>query len=299
MDPVITQTGLYLIPVLYMVCFGGLAYTLASALREGSRSYADVYAVDAAREFEDLFLFIPPKRIADFARVASVLSFLLLFFLFGNFESRSGMTSGGFFGILGAVIALNAPRLILRILKRRRLERFNEQLVEALLSMSNALKAGFSILQSCESVVREGRNPIAQEFGLFLQQTRVGMRFEDAMEALEQRVGSEDLTLMVVAIETARQTGGNLTEVFERIAATIRERMRIEGRIRTLTAQGRLQGVIAGATPLLLALAMSALDPGMMHSFFSSPIGMGTLSAILVLELIGAFVIRKIVAIDV
>ena len=116
---------------------------------------------------------------------------------------------------------------------------------------------------------------------------------------MDQRVVSEDLTLMIIAIETARQTGGNLTEVFEKIAATIRERMRIQGRIRSLTAQGRLQGIIVGSMPLLLMLAMTGIDPIMMKAFFTSHAGWFMLGVVVVFEVLGALVIRKIIRIQV
>jgi tight adherence protein B len=128
---------------------------------------------------------------------------------------------------------------------------------------------------------------------------RVGMSMEDGLESLQSRVGSQDLALMVSAVEIARQTGGNLTEVFEKIAHTIRERMRIELRIRTLTAQGRLQGVVVGLMPLLLGVAMFFLDPAMMMAFFHSWLGVSVMVAVGVLEVMGFLVIRKIIHIDV
>ena len=165
--------------------------------------------------------------------------------------------------------------------------------------MSNALKAGFSLQQAIELVVKEGQNPISQEFGMYLHQMRVGLPMEEALASLQKRVGSDDLALMVAAFETARQTGGNLTEVFEKIAHTIRERLRIELRIKTLTAQGRLQGVIVGAMPLLLGVAMFFLDPVMMMAFLHSGVGLAMLAAVIILELLGALLIRKIIKIDV
>ena len=95
------------------------------------------------------------------------------------------------------------------------------------------------------------------------------MKFEEALRKMEERVGSEDLTLMNQSIEIARMTGGNLTEVFEKIAATIRERMRIQQRIKSLTAQGRLQGIVVGAVPALLLFMMTLVDPKMMMPFFT------------------------------
>jgi tight adherence protein B len=116
---------------------------------------------------------------------------------------------------------------------------------------------------------------------------------------MEQRVGSEDLTLMVLAIETARQTGGNLTEVFEKIGSTIRERMRIQGRIRSLTAQGRLQGIIVGAMPFILMIVLTLLDPVMMSAFFHSKVGLMLIGMVVLFVMLGGLVIRKIIRIEV
>ncbi len=289
----------WLLAALFGCCFGGLAWALLSALREAMTAYTEVYAEDTARALEDVFLFIPPLQVLRIARIAAVAVFIALFLLFGSFASARGLLIGLFFGLLGGAGTLQAPRLILQALRQRRLQRFNDQLVDALGRMGNALKAGFSILQAFESIVQEGQNPIAQEFGVFLHQIRVGVRFEDALHELAQRVGSQDLTLTVRAIEVARLTGGNLTDVFDKIAATIRERIRIEGRVRALTAQGRLQGLVVGAMPVLLLAAMSLIDPRMMMGFFTSVPGIALLALALVLEIAGALLIRRITRIEV
>ena len=116
---------------------------------------------------------------------------------------------------------------------------------------------------------------------------------------MEERVGSEDLTLMVRAIETARLTGGNLTEVFEQIAATIRERLRIEGRIKALTSMGRMQARVVSMIPVIIFFAMMAIDPNMMKSFIGSGTGLGMIAFAAVLILFGGVVIKKVVSIDV
>ncbi len=286
------------IPLLFMACFGLLSYLLLQGVREGLQNYNQVYAQATAQQYEDLFLFIPARRLADIARAGAVLVFILLFLLTGDF-TPTGALRGGILGGAAAVGALFVPGVLVRLLRRRRIERFNLQLVDALVSMSSALRAGFSILQAYESVVKQAQNPIAQEFTMFLQQVRVGVRFEDALHNMETRVPSEDLTLMNQSIEIARQTGGNLTEVFEKIAATIRERLRIEQRVRSLTAQGRLQGIVVGAVPVGLLVIMTLLDPGMMLPFFASRIGIGLLVLVAVLELGGVLLIRKIVSIKV
>jgi tight adherence protein B len=289
---------LWVVPGLYLLCLGGLTYFILQSFRTAASDYATAYSETTSRQMEDLFLFIPARRVLELASASAAISFLAGFLLFGGFDGSS-FTVGLVLGGVCAGFGWTIPRTVLAVMRKRRLQRFNIQLVDSLVNMSNALKAGFSIQQAIELVVREGQSPIAQEFGMFLHQTRVGMRMEEAMESMQARVGSDDLALMIGALETARQTGGNLTEVFEKIAHTIRERMRIEMRIRTLTAQGRLQGLIVGAMPLLLGVALFFLDPGMMLAFLRSGFGISLLLGVLVLETIGALVIRKIIKIDV
>jgi len=299
METILTISGPWLLPLLFAGCFGGLAFAMLHTVREALREYSETYAVDTARQLEDTFLFFPPRRIYEIALISSITVFFLFFLIFGNITTTRGWISGLLFGLAGGFGALNTPRVILAILRKRRLQRFNEQLVDALTSMSNSLKAGFSILQAFESIVEEDQNPISQEFSVFLHQTRVGVRFEDALDELGERVGSEDLILTIRAIETARITGGNLTAVFDTIAETIRERIRIQGRIRSLTAQGRMQGLVVGSVPIILLFVMSLLDPRMMMSFFSSAVGLALLAVVIIFEILGALVIRKIVNIDV
>lgn len=289
----------WLIAGLYALCFAGLTHTFLQALRAGAENYASVYTTQTARQFEDIFFFIPPRRILEIAWTAALACFVLLFFLAGDFASPGGMAGGAFAGALGGGLVLALPRRVLAFLKARRLTRFNEQLTDALMTMSNALRSGASILQAFEHIARQNQTPISQEFGLFLQETRVGVKLEEALGNLGRRVGSEDLLLMIGAIEIARQTGGNLTEVFEKIAATIRERIRIQTRIRTLTAQGRMQGIVVGAMPIALALAMFAINPTMMRAFFLSPLGLAICVAVVGLVTLGAFLIRRIMAIDI
>ena len=165
--------------------------------------------------------------------------------------------------------------------------------------MSNALRAGFSINQAFESVAEGTDAPMRQEISLFLQQLRVGVPFSEALEALERRVGSEDLTLVCTAIDIARRSGGNLTEIFDTIAETIRARLRIRQHVRTLTAQGRLQGLIIGAMPFLLGIGMAIFKPSLMMPFVCSLAGAGTIAAVVLLVALGGWMIRRIVTIDV
>ncbi len=288
-----------LISALFAVAFAGLTVVLMRALGEGAERYTGAYSEETARQFEDVFLFIPPRRIAEMGYAAAISVFLLVFLVSARFDSARGIATGLAVAAACGGATLAAPTALLGLLRRRRLARFNLQLGDTLVSMSNALKAGFSLNQAFESVVREGERPISQEFDLCLQQTRVGVPFSQALDHMGERVASEDLRLVIVAIETARRTGGNLTEIFEQLAATIRERLRIEGRIRTLTAQGRLQGIIVSLMPVVIGVALLIVDPELMLPFLHSTEGMLTLAVMAVLISLGGLTIRKIIRIDV
>ena len=191
----------------------------------------------------------------------------------------------------------NGP--IARWLDERRRTKFNDQLPEALATMSNALRAGFSISQAFESVVEQGENPMSEEFAILQQQLRIGMSFEDALESMSQRVGSDDLTLVTTAILISRKTGGNVTEIFDKISETIRGRMRIERKVKTMTAQGRMQGIIVSVMPIFLGVVMTVLKPNLMIPFICSLTGVASIAAMIVLITVGWLIIRKIIKIDV
>ena len=281
------------------LCLAGLALVILRALRAGAGHYAGEYSDATARQFEDIFLFIPARRIAEIGWACAGAAFMLCALPLLDPRNPALTAAGLAMGLLAAAAAFQLPRHILLVLKARRRRRFDEQLVEALGQIGNALRAGFSITQAFESVVKSGENPIAQEFEVFLQQMRVGISFSDALNNLVARVGSEDLDLVCSAMDISRRTGGNLTEIFDKIALTIRERMRIERRVMTLTAQGRLQGTIVGAMPLVVGVAMTFFRPGMMIPYLKSPGGLAGVAAVVILVTLGGLLIRKIIRIDV
>ncbi len=289
----------WLAPGAAALAFALLAFVLLRALASGAGSYTGQYSDATSRQFEDLFLFIPARRIAEAGWACAIAAFLLFALLLFNPRQPALSLIGLAAGAVAGTTAFQIPKHVLLILRNRRRRRFNEQLVEALGQISNALKAGFSITQAFETVVANGEAPIAQEFDVFLQQMRVGISFSDALQNLDRRVGSEDLELVCSAMEIARRTGGNLTEIFDKISLTIRERMRIERRVMTLTAQGRLQGIIVGAMPLAVGVAMASFRPEIMLPYLRSPNGMAAVAAVIVLVTLGGLMIRKIIRIDV
>ena len=279
--------------------FLGFAVTFVSALNDGAGNYSDQMGRETSREFEEVFMFIPPAKIARLGRIGAIAAFFLFFIPLFSFTSILSTVVGIALGLAAGAFVFTLPGKFVKFLRNRRRTKFNEQLVEALGTMSNALRAGFSVNQAFESVVENGEKPISQEFEVVLQQLRIGMSFEDALASMDRRVQSDDLTLVVTSMDIARKTGGNLTEIFDRISETIRGRMRIERRVRTLTAQGRMQGIIVSAMPFLLGIAMTALKPDMMIPFLTSLGGIGCIAATIVLVGIGWMIIRKIIKIDV
>ncbi len=264
-----------------------------------SNRYRERYLEETAVELDDILIQMPPGRILDVSLAVSALAGFLALVGLGVITRNWSWPKAVFVACLSAGLAFPAPRFYLRFRKRRRLERFNEQLEDALLSMSSALKAGFSINQAIEAVAAENRPPISIEFRLLIQEIRLGVPLEEALQNLCDRMRSDDFELVATAIITARQTGGELTTIFERLAAMIRERMRISGRLKALTAQGRLQSYIVGAMPFLLMFVLNYIAPDMMSVFFNSIAGIGMILGATVLVVIGFFSIRKITDIDI
>ena len=279
--------------------FLGFAVTFISALNEGAGNYSDQMGRDTSREFEEVFMFIPPAKIARLGRIGALAAFFIFFIPLFSFTSFISTAAGIALGLAAGAFVFTLPGKVVKFLRARRRAKFNEQLVEALGTMSNALRAGFSVNQAFESVVDNGEKPISQEFEVVLQQLRIGMSFEDALASMDRRVQSDDLTLVVTSMDIARKTGGNLTEIFDRISETIRGRMRIERRVKTLTAQGRMQGLIVSAMPFLLGIAMTALKPDMMIPFLTSLGGAACIAVTVALVGVGWMFIRKIIKIDV
>lgn len=286
-------------PLSVGLAFSGFAYMFIDALNEGTGNYASQMGEQTSRQFEEVFLFISPAKIARLGRLAALAAFFLFFIPLFSFTNIASTVSGVVLGLLAGAFVFTLPGRYVQILRNRRRTKFNEQLVDALGTMANALRAGFSINQAFESVVETGEKPISQEFSVLLQQMRIGMNFDDALASLDKRVGSDDLTLVCTSIDIARRTGGNLTDIFDKISETIRGRMRIERRVKTLTAQGRMQGLIVSCMPLLLGIAMMVLKPDVMKPFLFSLKGCICVGITLMLVIVGWLFIRKIIKIDV
>lgn len=198
-----------------------------------------------------------------------------------------------------AVIGWVTPLFILNRNINKRLKKINSQLGDTIAILSNSLKAGHSFFQAVDSVSRELTGPMADEFAKLQKEISLGVNTEIALENMVNRVGSDDLELMVTAVLIQRQIGGNLAEVLDNISETIRQRIRAKGEIRTLTAQGRMSGWIISLLPFFLAIAISIISPQQMKTLISSPIGIIMIIIALIMEFMGIVFVRKIINIEV
>jgi len=166
---------------------------------------------------------------------------------------------------------------------------------DALGLVANSLRTGYGFMQALDMVSREMPAPIAPEFGRVLKEMNLGLSTEDAMSNLTTRVNSDDLNLVITAVLIQRQVGGNLAEVLDNIANTIRERVKLKGEVQTLTAQGRISGMIIGGLPFALGVFIYVINPGYMQVLFTNPMGKIVLGVAFVSQVFGMLIIRKIV----
>ncbi len=209
-------------------------------------------------------------------------------------------TAGRWWGVLPALAGLLcAPALVLRHMRRRREQQFDAQLPELLLALAGALRAGAAVQPALRHIVAQSPAPLSQEFGLMLREQRLGLGFQQALQQLRRRMPTESCGLVVSALVIAAQTGGNLADTLEGIAQTLRARLHWLGRVRALTAQGRLQSHVMAGLPLFLLLVLSRLEPQAMALLWQTWYGWLVLAAVLLLEGLGIFWIRRVAAIDV
>ena len=198
-------------------------------------------------------------------------------------------------GLLGYML----PKLYMGRGKSKRVEKLNEQLPDALTMLANALKSGFGLMQSMDLVARELEHPIATDIRRMLQDINVGAATDEALQNLARRSGSSDLDIVVTAMLIQQSTGGNLAEILETVGHTMRERIRIRGEIKTLTTQQVMTGFIIGMLPVLLALAISVINPDYIGLLFTRTAGQVMIAGAVMMEMFGMFVIKRILAIEV
>jgi tight adherence protein B len=203
------------------------------------------------------------------------------------------------FGLIGGVVGFYIPRFYIRFLQGKRLNAFNNQLGDTIVLLANALRSGYSLLQSMETASHEIAQPMAGELQRVTREVGLGLTVQDAMANMLRRMPSDDLDLLITAINVQHEVGGNLAEILDNIAHTIRERIRIIGEIRTITAQQRLSGVVLAVLPVILAFVMYLLNPQYISRMWQDICGLMMLFVGGIMIIAGYFVIQKITDIEV
>ncbi len=268
---------------------GLIGWVAAKAFRKFWSEYQSTFSESATNNLGDMFMFVDPHRLFIFNIVGVVIVPVIVWLLSHNVIASIATMIG--------MIAL--PAFIYKTIKKNRFKKFEQQLPEALMAIASNLQAGASLQMAFEGLISEQPKPLNQEFELLIRQTRIGVDMETGLSNMEKRLPIPDFIIVVSAIKIAREVGGNLIEVMEKLADTLRRKASMEGKIDSLTSQGRLQGKVMTGLPILLGVVLMQIEPEAMGKLFTTPVGWGTLAVIVVMEILGYLTILKITSIDV
>jgi tight adherence protein B len=247
-------------------------------------------APDLATELARADLRLTPTEYVLVNFGTMLIGFVLGFILFHQYLVLS---------IVGGFVGMMAPRFYLRYLQRKRVSAFEKQLGDTLTLLGNSMRTGYGLLQSIETVSRELAAPVSTEFARVVREVGLGLTLPEALENLLRRVPSDDLDFVITAINIQYEVGGNLAQVLDSISHTIRERVRIIGEIRVLTAQQRLSALILTILPIISGLLIFMVNPSYMSELWKSTCGLAVMVAGAILMVIGYFVVQRIANIPV
>jgi tight adherence protein B len=275
-----------------VAAFGCCVLLFALGMRTvtaGVRRYQEVFSAQARGNLEQMFLFIDPGQLWTLNGIVLLSAGAVGWLLSGN----------AIVALVCCGIGFCMPKILFAFFKWRRTQQLRQQLPDAVMLIAGSLRAGASLQAALDQMVAEMRGPVSQEFELFLREQRLGVNFDDALIAFEARVPMEEMAMLSTALKISRDTGGNLAETLERLAYALRQKLTIEGKIRALTAQGKLQGILVGSLPFLMIVVLFKMEPDDMRPLFTTWYGWATVGFVVVMEFFGAILIRKIVTIDV
>lgn len=278
-----------IIACLASISAGIFSWLFFLQMHEKLSYYKEIVSEMTTNKFSELFLFIDVSRYFYYY-VGAVLIFPVII------TELSGDIS---LGVLSFVAVLFSPYLILKFLIKKRLKKFEQQLPDALIMIAGSIRSGASLPIALDSLVKESSPPLSQEFSLLVRERKLGLNMDTALENMERRLPLEDLSMFLSAVRISREIGGNLAETLESLAETLRRKLVMEGKIDSLTAQGKLQGIVMSSLPIFLMIALLKLEPAAMGMMFTTKIGWVVLVMIFLMQILGFLAIRKITEIDV
>ena len=272
-----------LIILLIFGSIGALAYELIPFIL-GRYSHLQSKRMEtASKELHKMFIYTEKRRLLSVFTVMplalATLGFLMLHNLWGVF--------------IGAGLGLLLPKIWIKNIGKKRQQDFGKQLVDAFMLLSSSLRAGMSLSQAFEVLTEEMPAPISDEFALVIKENKMGVPLEDCLTHLKHRMPMDDLELFTTAVSIARETGGNLTEILANLVYTIREKRKLDDRVRTLTVQGRMQGAIMGLLPIVFAIFIYFTNPQNFDVMLNDKLGQMLICWAVISEIIGIILIKK------
>lgn len=264
-------------------------YALLVSCERFWQRYREAFTERASFNLADMFLFMDPRRLFSVNALVLVLVPLALWFLTGN----------PVLSVAALAVIWLLPNRLYQWLKRRRVDRVQSQLPDGLMMVAGGMRAGLGFAQALETLVRDTAPPLSQEFALVLRKQHMGMKLEEALAHFNERIPVQDVTLFVSAVNIAREVGGNLAETLALLAETLRRRLIMEGKVRSLTAQGRLQGIVMALLPVAIVGFLALAYPDTMRAMWHTPLGWGVIGIAAVMEYLGYLMCRRIMSIEV
>lgn len=274
-------------------CAGLAIYPLFYALWEMSSHRVERYqqskVEEATKALEDIFIDIKPKWLNMAYGIGPVVVGPVVF----------AASNSLLIALAGAVVGLVLPDFLVKQSQAARRRKFQSQLVDALFILSSSLRAGLSLTQAFEQLETEMGPPASQEFGLMIKAHRLGRTLEESLQGLNERMPCEELNLITTAVLVARETGGDVTNVISQLVTTIREKKKLNDKVKTLTLQGRLQAYIMSVLPVLFAISVHSFKPNYFEVLLNDPIGQFLLAVGGGLWLVGMTLLLKMSRVDV
>lgn len=280
-----------LLPIVGAVflCVSCLGYLAARTSLVFWGRYRETFLEQARFNLSDMFMFLDPRNLFYINATALVLLPTLVWFASGN----------AIVALVVLVLIMVLPRKIYVWLKQRRINKIQAQLPDGLMMIASSMRAGQGFAPALEGLARDIDPPLAQEFALVLREQRMGVKPDDALENFNRRVPIPDVTLFVSAVGISREVGGNLAESMASLSETLRRRLIMEGKVKALTAQGRLQGIVMAMLPVGLIGFLSFAYPETMHDMYHTPMGLVVVAIAAIMEYLGYRMCRKIMSIDI
>lgn len=268
---------------------GLIVYTMLDTGSNAWVKHSTEFTESADDNLQRMFIFSDTRKLLKIYVAAMFIVPLVLYFM----DFSWGVI------VVSFAAVFFFPKLYFKRLAKKRADAINQALPDALAQVSGSMRAGSTFTSALQAMVEEQKGPIGQEFSLLLREQRMGARLEEALDNLGERVQTEEMDLVISAALISQDIGGNLAEILSRLSDTLRRKMEMEGKVRALTAQGVLQGYVVTALPFLILTALMGIEPEATRPMFTSLLGWIFLIIIIVLQLMGGFMIKKIVTIDV